>query len=45
MMDTTKPWETPKIQMIQSMFNGRITSVKAISLTQQEVKADEEIPR
>lgn len=33
-----KPWETPKIQMIVSMFNGTITAVSPVNI--MEVKTN-----
>ena len=33
-----KPWESPKIQMIMSIFNGTVTAVKPLNI--MEVRAD-----
>ena len=32
-----KPWESPKVQMIMSIFNGTVTAVKPLNM---EVRAD-----
>ena len=29
-MDNNKPWESPKIELIISIFNGKIMSIKSI---------------
>jgi len=31
-METCKPWETPKIQLIMSVFNARLTAIKQINI-------------
>lgn len=33
-----KPWESPKVQMIISIFNGTVTAVKPLNI--MEVRAD-----
>jgi hypothetical protein len=33
-----KPWESPKVQMIMSIFNGTVTAVKPLNI--MEVRAD-----
>lgn len=33
-----KPWESPKVQMIMSIFNGTVTAVKPLNII--EVRAD-----
>lgn len=37
---SSKPWDSPKIQMIMSMFNGTVTAVNPMNV--MEVKADGE---
>lgn len=37
---TEKPWDTPKIQMVISMFNGTVIAVKPINI--MEVRASGE---
>lgn len=39
-METSKPWESPMIQMIVAMFNGTVVAVKPINV--MEVKANGE---
>ena len=36
-----KPWETPKIQMIVSIFNGTISSVDPINIMEVKANAQE----
>lgn len=36
-----KPWDTPKIQMIISMFNGTITAVKPINIMEVRTNGEE----
>jgi hypothetical protein len=33
-----KPWESPKVQMIMSIFNGTVTAVKPLNI--MEIRAD-----
>lgn len=33
-----KPWESPKVQMIMSIFNGTVTAVKPLNI--MEVRVD-----
>ena len=33
-----KPWESPKVQMIMSIFNGTVTAIKPLNI--MEVRAD-----
>lgn len=33
-----KPWESPKVQMIMSIFNGTVAAVKPLNI--MEVRAD-----
>lgn len=42
-MNELKPWDTPKIQMLLSIFNGKLISVKPINI--MEVKSSEEVFR
>jgi hypothetical protein len=42
-MNELKPWDTPKIQMLLSIFSGKLISVKPINI--MEVRINEEIPR
>ncbi len=39
-MDIEKPWDTPKIQMMLSIFNGTVSEIKPINI--MEVKSNGE---
>lgn len=44
MAENALPWETPKIQMIMSMFNGKVSSIVYINQVERKVD-NEEISR